>query len=302
MPAERRRGMDHGLYPFSPIGARPVLRWPGGARLALWPVVHLDYWEIDPPADAVRAPDVQGAWPVIFPDYRTFSHREYGSRIGIFRVIEVLDRHGLRATMAANAAAGERCRYVIDACRERGWEFAAHGTHATRILSSRMSEADERGAIAQSIDTIERVTGQRPRGWIGQDGGESERTPALVAEAGLDYIGDWPNDDQPYRMTVGRPLVSLPYQPEWDDLQLLWLRQVATPRYPGILRDAFERLYAEGAASGRLLSINIHPWLLGQANRIRYLDEALAAIVREPGVWAATGAEIVDAFVAQERQ
>ena len=300
MPAERRPGMDHGLYGVSPIGARKPLRWPDAARLALWPIVYLEYWEIDPPADAVRAPDVQGAWPVIHPDYRTYSHREYGSRVGIFRVIEALDRHGLRATLAVNAAACARYRYVVDAALERGWEIAAHGTHATRIISSRMTEAEERETIAQSIDAIERATGRRPRGWIGQDAGESERTPSLVAEAEFDYIGDWPNDDQPYRMTLARPLVSLPYQPEWDDLQLLWLRQVATPRYPAIIRDAFECLHREGATSGRLLAMSIHPWLLGQANRIRYLDEALAAVCHEPGVWAATGTTIVDAFLAQE--
>lgn len=299
MPGERRRGMDHTLYGYVPIVDRPALRWPGGAHVALWVVVHLEYWELDPPSGAHRPPGIHGHWGTYFPDYRTHSHREYGNRIGIFRLMEVLDRYGIRATVAANAAVCDRYPFLVQECVRRGWEVMAHGTHATRMLTSRTTEAEERAVIRASVEAVERAAGRRPRGWLGQDFGESDRTPRLVAEAGLEYLSDWANDEQPYPMTVGKPLVSIPYQAEWDDVQLLWLRQLATPRYATIVQEAFERLHADGARSGRVLGLGVHAWLLGQAHRIRYLDEALARISRRDGVWKATGAEIARSFLAR---
>lgn len=300
MPAERRPGMDHTLYPFSPIPDRPVLRWPGGASLALSIVLYLEYWELDPPRDAHRAPGVHGMWGHYFPDFRTYSYREYGNRVGIFRVLEVLDRHGIRATVAANASACERYPNLVRECLQRNYEIAAHGTHATRMITSRMSDAEERAVIAEAVAAVERATGRRPAGWFGQDFGESQRTPGLVAEAGLRYLADWPNDDQPYMMTVGRPLVSIPYHAELDDVQLLWLRQVPTWRYPGMVRDAAERLRHDGAHGGRLLLLGVHPWLFGRPHRIRYLDEILGHLRAQDGVWQATVAEVADAFLSQQ--
>jgi allantoinase len=292
---------DHGLFGYSAIVDRSPLRWPGGARVAVWPVVYLEGWEAQPPAGAVAAPEVQGPWPVIAPDHRTVGHREYGHRVGVFRVIELLDRLGLRATLAAGAAACERYDAVIEACLDRGWELVAHGTYATRMISSAMSEAEERRLIGESVAAVETHLGHRPRGWIGQDFGESPRTPGLVAEAGLDYIADWPNDEQPYRMNVGAPLVSLPYQAEWDDLQLLRVRQVAADRYPAIVKAAFACLDRDGCTSGRTMSLGIHPWLLGRPECRRPLEEALSFLSAQPTAWHATASEIVDVFAEQSR-
>ena len=100
---------------------------------------------------------------------------------------------------------------------------------------------------------------------------------------------DWPNDDQPYPMKVGRKFVSLPSQPEWDDVQQLWLRRIPTPRYPDIVGDAFELLHQEG---GQVFNLSIHPWLMGMAHRIKYLDEALRRIERFGNVWHATPGEV----------
>ncbi len=298
--AERRGpGMDHGHYAYSALPERPPLRWPEGARVAFWIALYLEYWELDPPSGSVRDPRFAGEFGSFDPDYRSYSQREYGNRVGIFRVLEVLDRHGLRATVAANAAALERYPYLVEACRSRGWEFAAHGSHASRMISSRMNEADERAHIEGALAAVEGATGRRPAGWIGQDYGESAVTPALLAEAGLDYVADWPNDDQPYLMSGARPLVSIPNQAEWDDVQLLWLRRVAMPRYPQLVAEAFDTLYEEGASSGRIFGLGIHPWVLGQAHRIRYLDEALTRIAGRDHVWQASAAEIAEWYRAQ---
>lgn len=294
-------GLDHTLFPYSPIDRRPPLAWPDGARLAFMPVLYLEYLELDPPEGSVRDPRYGGALGSYFPDYLNYSHREYGSRVGIFRILEVLDRHGITATVAINAAACARYPHLVEECQRRGYEFAAHGTHATRMISSRMSEAEERAYITESIEAVTAATGTRPIGWIGQDFNESTRTPALLAEAGLRYVMDWPNDDQPYAMNVGAPFVSIPNQADWDDTQLLAIRRVRTPRYPDLIDDAFDQLHSEGAQSGRLFGMGVHPWLLGQAHRIRYLDEALQRISGYDNVWQTTAGPIADWFLRQDR-
>lgn len=292
MAIRRAPGMDHGHYPYAPLPERPALRWPEGARVALWVLIHLEYWELEPPADAVRDARLVNEFGNFFPDYRTYSQREYGNRVGIFRILELFDRYRIKATVAANASALARYPYLVEECLRRGWEIAAHGSHATRMITSRMSEAEERGHIADAIAAVERAAGMRPRGWLGQDFGESARTPQLLAEAGIEYVMDWANDDQPYLMTTRPPLVALPNQVEWDDVQLFWLRRVETWRYPALVGEAFETLHAEGAGSGRSFGVSLHPWLFGMAHRIRYLDEALKRITAADAVWQASAGEI----------
>jgi peptidoglycan/xylan/chitin deacetylase (PgdA/CDA1 family) len=284
--------MDHPHYPFSALPSRPPLAWPDGARVAFWVLLHLEHWELTPPADAVRDARFVSEFGNFAPDYRTWSQREYGNRVGIFRILDVLDRHGIKASVAAGAAACALYPGLIEECRRRNYEFIAHGSYATRLISSRMSEAEERAAIGESIAAVERATGRRPRGWLGQDHGESARTPGLLAEAGIDYVLDWANDDQPYAMTVGRPMIAIPNQVEWDDIQLFWIRRVDSWRYPALVGEAFEVLYEEGARSGRSFVISLHPWLFGMAQRIRYLDEALDRLAGRPAVWQATAGEI----------
>jgi len=291
----RGPGMDHTLYPFSPLPARPALHWPDGARLALGLVVHFDCWEIDAPEDAVSDPRFRDTFGAFRPDQRTYAWREYGNRIGIFRLMDVLDRHGLTATLAAGTAAIARCPQVVDAALARGWEIAAHGDFATRMVSSAMSEAAEADLIGQSVDVITAVSGQRPLGWIAQDYGESTRTPGLLARAGFTYLSDWPNDDQPYLMTTNPPILSIPAHAELDDVQLLWHRRVPTPRYPDLVTEAADVLVDEG---GRSLVLGLHPWLMGMPHRIRYLDATLARLVQIDGIWHAPLARICTHFLS----
>jgi peptidoglycan/xylan/chitin deacetylase (PgdA/CDA1 family) len=289
--------MDHALYAYSALPQRPVLRWPEGHRLAFWVILYLEHWELDPPAGSYRPPGIQGVRESIFPDYRTCSHRDYGNRVGVFRLIDAFDELGIRPTVALNAAVCQESPRVVQACLDRGWEIAAHGTHATRMITSRMTEAEEREHIESSLEEVSRFTGRRPRGWIGQEFGESTRTVGLVAGHGLSYIADWPNDEQPYPMMEGHRLVSLPQQAQWDDVQLLWMRKASSARYPGIVREACDVLLEEGAIHGRMLGLGVHPWLSGQAHRIKHLRAALADVMSRRGVWHADGQGIADYYV-----
>lgn len=303
MPAQRRYGMDHPHYSWSPMSGRVRLAWPGQARVALCVMISLEHTEWLPPEGSIQAASqAAGMIPRPYPDYARLTHREYGHRVGIFRLLDVLEKHGIAPTIAMDALTAEHYPYLVEHCRQRGSEFIAHGVAATRLVSSAMSAPDEQRYIQSALDAIAKATGERPNGWLGPEYGESERTPSLLAQAGVHYVCDWVNDEQPYRMSASQgDLFALPIMLELDDAHALWERRMTTPRYSRLLQEGFERLYADGRQNGRLLVIHVHPWLMGQPFRIRYLDEALEAIMRRQGVWAARGREIIDWYRQQQR-
>jgi peptidoglycan/xylan/chitin deacetylase (PgdA/CDA1 family) len=297
MPAERRYGMDHTHYAWSPLSQRERLQWPEQARVALCVIISLEHTEWLPPEHSGQAAlQAAGMIPRPYPDYSRLTHREYGHRVGIFRLLDVLDKYGIPPTIAIDALTAEHYPYLVQHCQQRGGEFIAHGIAATRLMSSRMSPQEEQDYIQTALDAIALATGgQRPTGWLGPEYGESPRTPNLLAQAGIQYVCDWVNDEQPYRMTTPEgELYALPMMLELDDGHALWERRVKAPRYGQLLQEGFNRLYTDGALSGRLLVIHVHPWLMGQPFRIRYLDEALRAMMRRHGVWAAHGRTIIE--------
>ena len=230
-----------------------------------------------------------------FPDYARLSHREYGHRVGIFRVLDTLQKHGIKATVAMDAMTAENYPYLVRHCLDAGAEIIGHGVSLSRMISSNMSEDAEREYIGQSVAALTRATGSAPAGWLGPEYGESARTPQLLSEAGLHYVCDWVNDEQPYPLhSPHGEMFALPVMVELDDAVALWDRRVMIGRYQQLVEESFETLYQDGQQNGRLMALNLHPWLIGQPFRIGYLDRALGHIMRRGGVWAATGSEIVD--------
>ena len=304
MPVDRtyafpdpRPGMDHDHYGWTPLNAtRPVLRWPGEARVALCVIVTLEHAEWKRPPESFQIANLPGGYGQgPFPDVTAWSHREYGHRVGIFRVLDVLEKHGIKPTIALDALTAEHYPFLVRHCLTRGCEFIAHGISVNRMITSRMAEDEERAYIHASIDAVTRATGKRPPGWLGPESGESARTPQLLAEAGIRYVCDWVNDEQPYRMKVSKgELHALPLSMPLDDINALWDRRIDIDQYGDMIRESFETLHRDGTVNARLLALNLHPWLIGQPFRIGSLDAALGHIVRHGGVWAATGSEIID--------
>jgi peptidoglycan/xylan/chitin deacetylase (PgdA/CDA1 family) len=297
--------MDHEHYDWSPISTRGRLRWPDDARLALGVIVTLEHMEWQAPEGSFQVANLAGGSAVRpFPDYARISHREYGHRVGIFRVLDVLEKHGIKATVAMDALTAENYPFLVRHCQERGCEIIGHGISVSRMITSNMSEAEESAYLQESLSAMRRATGSTPAGWLGPEYGESTRTPQLLAQAGIRYVCDWGNDDQPYPMKApvnssvanqgGQSLLALPVTHELDDIGAMAQRLVTPTRYGQLLQEAFDTLYDEGANQGRLLLLNLHPWLVGQPFRIGYLDAALGHMVRRRGVWAATGSEITD--------
>ncbi len=288
-------GYDHSHFEWNPLTKRKPVAWPGGARIAWTVYLYLEYLELDPPAGSVRDPRYGGALGSHFPDYLNYSHREHGNRVGFWRVLDLLDKHGIKPTVPVNAMLAERYPRMVEECVKRGWEIAGHGVSATQMLTSKMSEAEERATIGRCLDTLEKAAGKRPVGWFGQDFSESARTPALLAEAGLAYVADFPNDDTPYATNHGS-LICMPNQAEWDDTQLMAVRRLMPWRWRDVVCEAFDYLHAEAHPAGTVMTLAIHPWLLGQAHRIKYLDEALAKMTSYKDVWQASAAEVAAHF------
>lgn len=283
--------LDHDHFRFRPLPSRPALRWPGNERVALCIFVHFEDWSLDLPNDAVGDPRFTQVARSSSLDYLTQSWFEYGNRIGMSRILDALDRHRFRVTVAAGSSATERYPELVSEFKAREYEFAAHGRHANSMISSRLSAEDERKFIRDCLNIVEKNCGTRPVGWCGPGFGESSRTPKILSEEGMLYVADWSNDDQPYPMTSGA-LISIPYQAGLDDVELLYHRCVLPWNYPPLLLRAFERLYAEGSTSGRFLGLHIHPWILGKAHMITHLEEILAALSGAGEVWSATASDV----------
>jgi len=296
-PAKAQRGMDHPHYDWSPLPDRPVLRWPNNAPLAIGAMVVLEHYEWDPPPDAysLRQPS-GGLIKLPQPDYVQLTHREYGHRVGIFRLLDVLERHRIPATVAVDALTADHYPWLMRHLVERGCEIVGHGVAASRLITSKLDEADEVEMIETGLAAVERHTGSRPRGWFSPEGVESFRTPQLLAAAGVDYVCDWPNDEQPYAMTVDAGQLScLPLFLELDDEFALWRRRASLTSWISMMRHAADQLYADGTTTGRLLMLTLRPWLTGQPFRIPHLDRGLAALKDLGPLFMATGSQLVDA-------
>jgi peptidoglycan/xylan/chitin deacetylase (PgdA/CDA1 family) len=284
---QRSPGMDHTHYGFRALPDAPRFRWPAGMRLPLTVTLVLDCWELEPPAEASPDPRIVSPLGKFFPDWLTWSHREYGARVGIFRVLDVLDAFAITPSVALGSAAAARYPELLDELMRRNACFMAHGSYATRRITSRMTVEAERTFIVEARDAVAAATGNTPRGWFGQDFNESAETPALLAETGFSYTMDWPNDDRPFLLGPyeGRSILALPPQPEWNDLECMWLRRISPSAWANGIAEAVSVLLEEG---GGVFNLTLHPWIAGQAHRIRYLREALSRIAGKPGLWRTT--------------
>ena len=290
MAAGAPRGEDR--VPYSALVDRPRLSWPGDARVALWVVPNIEHYEYLPPVVS-RDP-----WPRMpHPDVLGYGLRDYGNRVGLWRMMEVMDRHKIRGTTSLSLSVYEHYPEIMRACEERGWDTLCHGVYNTRYHWG-MPEDEERAVIRDCVDTFRRLTGKQLAGWFSPAATFTLNTPDLVAEAGIRYYCDWYHDDQPFPMRVrsGR-LVTIPYQMDINDA-MVWRHAIEADDFAQMITDHFDVVWREGAHHPRVMCIALHPYLMGQPHRIGHLDRALAHIMAHDQVWVATGAEIADWYIA----
>lgn len=283
--------MDNPLYDHSPIVDRPPLTWPGGKRLAFYVAVNIEHHQLDHPSTSLF-PGTAG----LVPDPLNHGWRDYGPRVGIWRMIRALDEFGLRASAMLNSRVCREYPRIIEAGLERGWAWVAHGRDNS-TLQQHVPAEQEAQYLAEVVTEIERATGRRPRGWLGPALTESPRTPQLVADLGLDYLLDWCNDDQPYRLNVGG-LLSVPYAIELNDLSLFNGKGFTGPQFRDAVIDQFDQLRADSADGGRVMALCLHPFVVNQPFRHKYLVQALEHVAAHSDVWFTTTDEIAEHYAA----
>ena len=267
------------LYNYSPITERPALDWPGGKRVAFYVGLNIEHFLPDEPSTSI--------WPIdVKPDALNHGWREYGARVGIWRIIDILDRHGVRASALVNSMVAEHNPQIIKAGTERDWAWLAHG-QTNSILHTGYEPDEERRILTDITTTIETATGTRPKGWMGPALTETHNTPELLAELGYQYVLDWTNDDQPYRLNVPG-MLSVPYTLELNDLGL-FLRGLSGPDFLQMVKDQYDVLREEG---GRVMALALHPFVIGQPFRAKYLNLALEYIAAQSDVWLPTSDDI----------
>jgi len=285
--------LDNQLYAYSPIIERPPLALPNGARVAFWVGVNIEHYEVDKPSTSIF-----GGTAALQPDPLNYGWRDYGPRVGIWRMMDLLDKHRMRASVLLNSDVCDRYPQIMREGSKRGWAWLAHGKNNS-IFEANMSSDEERAYLTNVIETIKKATSAQPRGWLGPALTETFNTPEILAELGLTYLLDWCSDDQPFPLNVkaGR-MISVPYSIEMNDVSLFVGKSLSGQDFAQMVMDQFDVLYEEGARSARVMCLALHPFIVNQPFRHKYLDKALEYIASHEGVWLTTSDEIADWYFA----
>jgi len=278
---------DHGRYAYQPITDRPDFRWPNGARLAIYLGLNLEHFAFGEGLGAELAPGGPQ------PDILNYAWRDYGNRVGAWRMLDMLDALQMPATVLANSAMYDYAPQLMAACRAHGYEVAGHGrTNSER--QSVMSEDDERAMIVEATRVITTAEGARPTGWLSPWIAESRVTPDLLAEAGYRYTLNWCMDDQPVWMaTSAGPLLSIPYPQEVNDIPAVVARKDGAAQFADMIVDNFDEMLEQSRGQSLVMGIALHPYILGQPYRLRHLRRALTHIAnRRADIWLTRAGDI----------
>jgi len=287
---------DYGPYPYVPINRRPKWKWPNGARLAIWVAPNLEFFPLTRPLAA----NPMAKTPEKAPTIRTWGVRDYGNRVGVFRMMNLLSKYGIRATASLNADLCDQHPQIVEDALKLDWEFLAHN-RTNAVWLSAIPPDEERDFIRYCIERVTRATGKRPTGWLSSAMDETWNTlDHLVAEK-VRYVTDWVNDDQPYRMQAGGgEIVYLPYSYETNDNAQIVSRFASIDDFERMIKRTFDVLYRESEDSARVMAICLHPFISGVPHRIAGLEAAFRYICEHNDVWWATGEEIVSAYLASD--
>lgn len=279
-------------FDYSPIIRRAPLEWPGGARVAVWVAVNVEHYPYGQPNLSIVPYTAE-----LVPDPMNYGWRDYGSRVGIFRLIELFAELGIPVTGLLQTDVCDHYPDIVPAAVEQGWSWVAHGRNGS-VIQAKLEPGEERADLEHQVAVIERETGRRPRGWLGPALSESEQTPRILAGLGFTHVLDWCNDDQPYRLRQ-EGMLSVPYSIEVNDIPLLLVKGMSAPDYAQLLIDQFEGLRAAARDTGLVMAIPLHAFLVGLPFRLGHLRRALEHIAGHDDAWMTTSEEIADHFVTQ---
>jgi allantoinase len=295
---KRRHGMDHERYAWSILTDRPRVHWPNGKRLALWVNVSLQHFPLNPRGLPVKLP---GSMTMPYPDLRHYTLRDYGNRVGIYRFLDAFRQLGVKPTFAINAQLAQRAPELLNDVLEGGAEVIGHSWNMDTPHAGGLALDEEAELVSRALTTLRKASGQAVRGWLSPGKLQSDNTPELLKQNGIDYVCDWVNDDMPYPFhTQHGDLWAMPLSTELEDRFVVMDNQHSEASWAQQVTDACDFLLAEAAdQGGRILSLSLHPWVLGQPHRMRHLEAALGYVMSQPGVWHASAGDILGAFVQQ---
>jgi peptidoglycan/xylan/chitin deacetylase (PgdA/CDA1 family) len=262
--------------------------WPGGKTLAVWIIPNVEVFVLN---RAGEAPHVSGD-----NDLLDYTWREYGMRVGLWRIADVLQRANIRATVALNAGVCDVWPKAIEKMDQLGWEMMGHNVTNSRSLRGLPLDQEQK-IIHTTLQVIQQATGKKVRGWLGTGLGETFSTLDILAESGVQYTGDWNNDDVPYPMSVkSGKMYALNYGNEINDIS--FYRQGHTgEEYYQVEAAQFDTLYADSQKVPRVMGIPLHPFHTGEPLRIKHFEKVVQHMKQHEKVWFATGGEILDAYL-----
>ena len=278
----------HGRTPYRPIRSRPPYDWPGGKRLAVYVALNLEHFAF---GEGLGASLAHGGPE---PDVLNHAWREWGNRVGAWRLLDLFDALELPVSVLANSSIYDHCPQLMAAHRARGDEVVGHG----RSNSERqgiLPEAGERALIEQASRAILAAEGVHPEGWLGPWISESRVTPDLLAEAGYSYLLDWCLDDQPvwFACRGGSRILSVPYPQEVNDIPAIVVRGDSPAQFADMIVDSFEEMLEQSVTAPLVMGIALHPYIVGRPHRLRHLRRALTHIVqRRDAVWLTRAGDI----------
>lgn len=288
---------SHNRFPYSPIVGRPDFTWPEGKRLAVHLCLNLEHFAYNEGLGLSYSPGIP------HPNTYNWAWREYGNRVGVWRIIALCDALGLPLSVLLNSECYAHCPQVIAALRARGDEIVGHGRTNSEHQNS-FGEEDERVLIQDVSDAISRHEGKAPRGWLSPGVNPSNVTPDLLQEAGYTYVLDWPMDDQPvWIKTRNGRLLSVPYPHEVNDIPAIALHDMPADGFANMIIDNFDELLEQSRSQSLVFGISIHAFLIGQPYRLRHFRRAMEHIARHRDkIWLTTTGGVAQHFIEQVQE
>ena len=291
---KRGYGQDQDFYTWRMSGARNKLDWDGGTKVLVSLIIPVEFFPLNPSGVPFKHP---GSMVTPYPDLRHFTVRDYGNRVGIYRILSALSAQGLKAGFAINCEVAYRYPPLIKSIQDAGHEIIAHGVSTDHIHHEGLSEAEEFSLITKALSEFAAA----PTGWLSPARNQSSRTAALLAKAGLSYHLDWEMDQVPVTMTTDNgEITALPNSYELSDFTLLHTRRQSEESWLQQIKSSVELLREEYSRfGGQMLALTLTPYVMGQPFRIWALREMLAMLAKDPNVKVVTPGQINTEFKAQ---
>ena len=293
---QRRYGMDHDRYDWSMLQDRAPVRWPDDKPLALWINIAVQHFPLSGDKPTVAPP---GALTMPYPDLRHYTLRDYGNRVGIYRLLKVMEAYQASPSLAISGALAERYPPLLERLAQTPYEWLGHGWNMLSMHAGEIDLEIEAGWIAETRAALQSCSDRAVNGWFSPGRIQTCHTPELLVKSGFTYHCDWVNDELPYTFkTTEGDMSCLPSSLELDDVFVLTQNLHSEDSFVQQVTDAADLLIREGREQGgRLLSLNFHPWLMGQPHRIRAVEEILKVLLVERGdaIWHAPPTTILTA-------